>query len=323
MAQQSMGRGRENPICDKRSKARGSEWNPICELPYGPATLERSHQRPDRCQHPTTRSNGTKILLAFNGASTDVANFSAMLTWHDFGPIETSMMFKGRHFDQSVILLCVRWYLAYNLSLRDLEEMMSERGIVVDHSTVNRWVRRFSPMLLERFNRRKRSLSGKWRMDETYIKVRGQWMYLYRAIDSVGDTVEFLLSEQRDLLAAKRFLRKALSRHGRPDRIVIDGSQTNQEAITACDGENRLRDRTTRSLKPIRNRRSQYLNNRIEQDHRRIKRRVRSMMGFKAFSSAEATLAGIEMVHMMRKRQGRFAFNPEATLKEQFEAIAA
>ena len=160
-------------------------------------------------------------------------------------------------------------------------------------------------------------------MDETYIKVRGQWMYLYRAIDSVGDTVEFLLSEQRDLLAAKRFLRKALSRHGRPDRIVIDGSQTNQEAITACDGENRLRDRTTRSLKPIRNRRSQYLNNRIEQDHRRIKRRVRSMMGFKAFSSAEATLAGIEMVHMMRKRQGRFAFNPEATLKEQFEAIAA
>jgi putative transposase len=246
-----------------------------------------------------------------------------MLTWHDFGPIETSMMFKGRHFDQSVILLCVRWYLAYNLSLRDLEEMMSERGIVVDHSTVNRWVRRFSPMLLERFNRRKRSLSGKWHMDETYIKVRGQWMYLYRAIDSVGDTVEFLLSEQRDLLAAKRFLRKALSRHGRADRIVIDGSQTNQEAITACDGENRLRDRTTRSLKPIRIRRSQYLNNRIEQDHRRIKRRVRSMMGFKAFSSAEATLAGIEMVHMMRKRQGRFAFNPEATLKEQFEAIAA
>jgi putative transposase len=232
-------------------------------------------------------------------------------------------MFKGRHFDQSVILLCVRWYLAYNLSLRDLEEMMAERGVVVDHSTVNRWVIRFSPMLAERFNRRKRAVSGRWHMDETYIKVRGQWMYLYRAIDSVGDTVEFLLSEQRDLLAAKRFLRKALNRHGRPDRIVIDGSQTNQEAIIACDSESRLRDRSRRILKPIRIRRSQYLNNRIEQDHRRIKRRIRPMMGFKAFLSATATLAGIEMVHMMRKRQGRFAFNPRATLKEQFEAIAA
>jgi hypothetical protein len=103
-------------------------------------------------------------------------------------------MFKGRHFDQSVILLCVRWYLAYNLSLRDLEEMMAERGLTVDHSTVHRWVVHFSPRLLERFNRRKRTVTGKWHVDETYIKVRGRWMYLYRAIDSVGDTVEFFLA---------------------------------------------------------------------------------------------------------------------------------
>ena len=105
-------------------------------------------------------------------------------------------------------------------------------------------------------------------------------------------------------------------------RMMSDGGMP-LAAIIACDSENRLRDRTGRSLKPIRIRRSQYLNNRIEQDHRRIKRRVRSMMGFKAFSSAEATLAGIELVHMVRKRQGRFAFNPRAALKEQFEAIAA
>jgi putative transposase len=143
------------------------------------------------------------------------------------------------------------------------------------------------------------------------------------AIDSVCDTVEFMLSAQRDRLAAKRFLRKALIRHGRPERIVIDGSQTNHEAIIACDGESRLRDRSATRLKLIRTRRSQYLNNRIEQDHRRIKRGVRPMMDFKAFSSAAATLAGIEMVHMMRKRQGRFVFNPNATLNEQFEAIAA
>jgi putative transposase len=232
-------------------------------------------------------------------------------------------MFKSRHFDQSVILLCVRWYLAYGLSLRDLKEMMAERGISIDHSTINRLVIHFSPLLLKRFNRRKRAVGGKWHMDESYIKVRGRWMYLYRAIDSVGDTVDFWFSEHRDLPAAKRFLRKALERHGRPDRIVIDGSQTNREAIISCDAEDRLRDRSRRVLKRIRIRQSQYLNNRIEQDHRRIKRRVRPMLGFKAFSAATVTLAGIEMVHMMRKRQGRFAFNPAPSIKEQFEAIAA
>ena len=231
-------------------------------------------------------------------------------------------MFKGRHFDRSVILLCVRWYLAYGLSLRDLKEMMVERGISVDHSTIHRWVVHFSPLLLKRLNRRKRSVTGKWHMDETYIKVRGRWMYLYRAIDSVGDTVEFWFSEHRDLPAAKRFLRKALKRHGRPERIVIDGSHTNRKAIVSCDAENRLRERSRRSSQPIRIRKSRYMNNRIEQDHRRIKRRIRPMLGFKALSAATATLAGIEMVHMMRKRQGRFAFNPAPSIKEQFEAIA-
>ncbi|GAC1045408.1 hypothetical protein thsrh120_54130 [Rhizobium sp. No.120] len=119
---------------------------------------------------------------------------------------------------------------------------MAERGVSVDHSTVHRWVVRFSLELLDLFNRRKRSVTGKWQMDEAYIKVRGQWMYFYRAIESLGDTVEFFFSENRDLPAAKRFLRKALQRHGRPERIVIDGSQTNHEAIRSCDLENRLRD---------------------------------------------------------------------------------
>jgi len=185
-------------------------------------------------------------------------------------------VFKGRPFDRSVILLCIRWYLAYSLSLRDLEEMMAERGISVDHATIHRWVVRYSPELLRRFNARKRDVTGKWHIDETYIKVRGRWKYLYRAIDSNGDTVEFWFSERRDLIAAKRFLRKALKRHGRPERIVIDGSQTNREAILSCDAENRLQDRSRRRLKPIRIRQSQYLNNRIEQDHRAIKRRAGS-----------------------------------------------
>lgn len=168
-------------------------------------------------------------------------------------------MFRGRHFDQSVILLCVRWYLAYGLSLRDLKEMMAERGIGIDHSTIHRWVVHFAPLLLDRFNRRKRAVTRKWHVDETYIKVRGQWMYLYRAIDSVGDTVEFYFSEHRDLQAARRFFSKALERHGRPERVVIDGSQTNREAIVSCDTTNQLQDRCRRRPKPIRIRQSQYL----------------------------------------------------------------
>jgi len=177
-------------------------------------------------------------------------------------------------------------------------------------------------LLLERFNRRKRPVTGKWHIDETYVRVRGRWMYLYRAVDSGGDTVEFFFSENRDLPAAKRFIRKALKRHGRPDRIVIDGSQTNRQAIVACDGESRLRDQSQRPLLPIRIRQNRYLNNRIEQDHRRIKRRVRSMLGFKSFSSAAVILAGIEMVHMMRKQQANYACNPAPSLAEQFDILA-
>ena len=232
-------------------------------------------------------------------------------------------MFKGRHFDRSVILLCVRWYLAYGLSLRNLEEMMAERGVEVDHATIHRWVVRYSSELLERFNLRKPAVSRKWHLDETYIKVRGQWKYLYRAIDSNGDTVEFWFSERRNLAAAKRFLARALKRHGRPDRIVIDGSQTNREAIVSYDTTDRLRDPSRRKLKPICIRQSRYLNNRIEQDHRAIKRRVRPMLGFKSMDSARAILGGIEMVQMMRKGQAKYARNLQPSLAQQFERLAA
>ena len=232
-------------------------------------------------------------------------------------------MFKGRHFDRSVILLCVRWYLAYGLSLRNLEEMMAERGIEVDHATIHRWTVHYAPLLLEQFNRRKRAVSRKWHVDETYVKVRGRWMYLYRAIDSSGDTVEFRFSERRNLAAAKRFLRNALKRHGRPEKIVIDGSQTNREAILSCDAESRLQDCSRRQLKPIRIRQSQYLNNRIEQDHRAVKRRVRSMLGFKSADSARVILGGLELIHMMRKQQAKYAYHQPLSLAEQFHLLAA
>ncbi|MFP1133361.1 IS6 family transposase, partial [Asticcacaulis sp. W401b] len=197
-------------------------------------------------------------------------------------------MFKGRHFDRSVILLCVRWYLAYGLSLRNLEEMILERGIRLDHSTIHRWVMHFTPQLLEAFNHRKRSVLGKWHMDETYIKVRGEWLYLYRAIDKAGATVEFHFSKTRDLSAAKRFMRKALSRHERPAQVTIDGSQTNRTAILEADVEARLKVTVADIAEvPTKIRNSKYMNNRIEQDHRRIKRRVGPMLGFKSASCAD------------------------------------
>jgi transposase-like protein len=179
------------------------------------------------------------------------------------------MVFKGRHFDRSVILLCVRF----------------------DHATIHRWTLRYAPLLLERFTRNKRAVTGKWHVDETYIKVRGQWRYLYRAIDSNGDAVEFWFSERRNLAAAKRFLARAFMRHGRPERIVIDGSQTNREAILSCDTADRLRDRSRRQLKPIRIPQSPHPNNQIEQDHRAIKRRVRYMLGFRSFACARVILS--------------------------------
>ena len=160
-------------------------------------------------------------------------------------------------------------------------------------------------------------------MDETYIKVRGRWTYLYRAIDSVGDTVEFHFSQHRDLPAAKRFLQKALVRHDRPDRVVIDGSPTNHEAIVSCETAHRPPTNAPMPSRPITIRKNEYLNNHIEQDHRRIKRRIRPMLGFKSLETAAIILSGIELIQMMRKRQARFAYNPNPSLAEQFAILAA
>ena len=171
---------------------------------------------------------------------------------------------------------------------------MAERSISVDNATVHRWVIRYSPILLERFNLRKRAVTANWHVDETYIKVRGQWIYLYRAIDSLGDTVEFYFCEHRDLLAVKRLFKQALDRHGRPDRVFIDGSQTNRESLSSCDATNRIDAGADETTRPITIRKSKYLNNRIEQDHRRSKRGVRPMLGFKSVASVSIILSGIE-----------------------------
>jgi transposase-like protein len=199
---------------------------------------------------------------------------------------------KRLHYPLEVILTCVRWYVAYPLSLRNLEEMMAERGVAVDHATMHRWALKIVPVLAKVFRGRKRPVGSSWRVDETYIKVAGQWKYLYRAVDRLGCTVDFLLTAHRDIAAARRFFERALDRHDVPEKITIDKSGANTAAVQGLIDD---------SGASVELRQNKYLNNIVEQDHRAIKRRVRPMLGFKSFWSAAKIIAGLETMHMIRK----------------------
>ena len=204
---------------------------------------------------------------------------------------------QGREFPKSVILHAVFFYLRYAVSYRDLEEILAERGVAVDHATLNRWVVKFSPLIAARAQAGKRATAKSWRMDETYIKVKGKWTYLYRAVDRDGQTLDFMLSERRDLAAARRFFRRAIDRNGVPDRVVIDKSGANLAGLQAVNVILKF----TAGGRTIKIRQVKYLNNILEQDHRFIKRITGPMMGFKAFHSAAATIAGIEAAHIIRR----------------------
>jgi putative transposase len=202
--------------------------------------------------------------------------------------------FRGAHFEAQIILFCVRWYVAYPLSYRHLEEMMQERGVSVDHSTINRWVIKYSPQLEQAMRGHKRPIGKSWHLDETYVKVKGEWMYLYRAVDGAGQTVDFLLTSRRDHRAARRFLQRAIRSCGVPEKMTIDQSRANKAAIESYNAEQDT---------GIGICQAKYLNNQIEQDHRAIKRITRPMPGFKWFRAARRTLAGIKLMHMIRKEQ--------------------
>ena len=185
-------------------------------------------------------------------------------------------LFEGRHFDREVIILCVRWYLRFKLSFRDIEKMMAERGLSLAHTTIMRWVQRYAPEFVKRWSRFGRPVGGSWRVDETYVKIRGEWSYLYRAVDRAGKTVDFRLSARRDVAAAKAFFGKAIKSNGAPKTVTLDGYAASHRAVREMRADGILPEATKL-------RSSKYLNNVIEQDHRGVKSRIGQMLGFKTF----------------------------------------
>jgi transposase-like protein len=208
--------------------------------------------------------------------------------------------FKWRHFQADIILLCVRWYLRYALSYRDLEEMMLERGLRVDHTTIYRWVQHYAPELERRSRTHLKATNDSWRVDETYIKVKKQWVYLYRAVDSQGNTLDFFFSPTRDAKAVEHFFLKTLaaSHTSEPRVITVDKNAAYPKAFTELKVEGHISKQC--ALRQIK-----YLNNLIEQDHRFIKRLTKPGMGFFSFETAWRTLQGFEVMNMIRKGQMR------------------
>ena len=218
------------------------------------------------------------------------------------GPVSD---FKGRHFEGEIVLWAVRWYCRYGVSYRDLEQMLGERGVSVDHSTIYRWVQRYAPEIEKRLRWQWRgSRSTSWRVDETYVKVRGQWAYLYRAVDKDGNTIDFYLSATRNTAAAKRFLGKALQGlkdWEKPSIINTDKAPTYAAALAELKREGRC-------PKETQHRQVKYLNNVIEADHGKLKQLIRPVRGFKTLKTAYATIKGFEVMRALRKGQAA-AFN--------------
>ena len=225
--------------------------------------------------------------------------------------------FKGSQFNKDIILMAIRWYVGYALSYRDVEEIMLDRGVVVDHATIQRWVYKYAPELKKRFKKYKRQVGISWRMDETYIKVKGKWCYLYRAVDKFGKTIDFMLSPNRDEAAARAFFEKAIGSSGLPEKVVTDKSGSNIAALDNINLEFFMAGLWPLMIEDIQ---VKYLNNIVEQDHRFIKKITKFTKGFKSFDSAVATVDGIELHHMLRKKQSKMSHLP---VNEQFYALAA
>ncbi|MFC1503483.1 IS6 family transposase [Pseudomonadota bacterium] len=226
--------------------------------------------------------------------------------------------FTGRHFPSEIILQSIRYYLAYKLSYREIEDILAERGIIVDHSTLNRWVIKYAPLLVHQARQIKKPVAASWRMDETYINVKGQWKYYYRAVEKYGNVIDFLLCARRDEKAARAFFTKAIGHNGLPERVVIDKSGANALALHNINVQLWL---TGRMLNLIEVLQVKYLNNIVEQSHRRVKSKMYQAFGWKSDEGAKAALAGVELWSMIKNRQ---LDNPDGlSAWEQFYALTA
>jgi len=223
--------------------------------------------------------------------------------------------FKWRHFSGEVILLCVRWYLRYPLAYEHVSELLAERGVEVHPSCIWRWVQEYGPELEKRCRPHLKPTNKSYRTAETYIKVKGKDKYLYRAVDSTGQTIDFLLTAKRDAAAAKRFFRKALNSPGNPvPRVInVDKNRAYPAAVEALKEEGILPCR-------VHLRQCKYLNNVVEQDHRTVKKRTWLAKGYGSFLTAWRTLQGIEAMNMIRKGRARWVAKDDAIAQATFIA---
>ena len=215
-------------------------------------------------------------------------------------PITAANPFKWRHYPGEIIMWCVRWYLRYPISVAQMGEMTAERGLSISASCIWRWVQIYGPELDKRCRRHLKPTNRSWRLDETYIKVRGQERFLYRAVDSTGQTIDFLLTAKRDAAAAKRFFRRALGQTGNPmPRVInVDKNRSYPAAVEGLKQEGIIR-------RHCQLRQCKYLNNVVEQDHRNVKRRTWLAKGYGSVTTAWRTLRGIEAMDMIRKGRAR------------------
>jgi transposase-like protein len=209
--------------------------------------------------------------------------------------------FTGFCFPPEVIVLAVRWYLRFALSYRDVEELLTERGVQVDHVTIYRWVQRFTPLLAEAARPCRHAVGDRWQVDETYVKVAGQWRYVYRAIDQFGQVIDVFVSPRRDAAAARRFFQRAIGTMGiAPVEVVTDHAPVYPAVLEEL-------------LSAAWHRTDRYANNHIEADHGRLKSRLGPMRGLKQDRSARIVIAGHALVQNLRRGHYELAVETPVT----------
>ncbi len=219
--------------------------------------------------------------------------------------------FAGYRFPPEVILLAVRWYLRYGLSYRDVEELLAERRIEVDHVTIYRWVQRFTPMLIDAARPCRHGVGSRWFVDETYVKVAGKWRYVYRAVDQHGQVIDVSVSPKRDIAAAREFFNSSLIAHGEPDEVITDLAQALETVIEQL-------------IPHVFHNTDQYANSRVECDHGRLKARLRPMRGLSRDRTASVVIRGHAFIQNLRR--GHYDLGTETTqhhrLIEAFDELA-